>query len=947
MVFRRTITGLAAAAAVLVCLALPAAAETPIPPDAKAAPDPAVKRGVLANGLRYAVMHNSSPAGAVSIRLAMDVGSYEEADNELGFAHFIEHMAFRSTRQSPDGAFDNKFAALGVAIGRDQNAATTLESTVYRIDLPSGGMAAVRPVLDWMRGAADGILFTPAAVDVERGVVLAEKQSREGPAADMQRDTARFQGPGLRSVERDPVGTVQSLGAATPAGLQAFYDRWYRPENGVLIVIGDAPVAELERAAEQAFSSWRGRGAAGVRPAPPPAASARGLDAFTRSHPALPSAVAACRVSPPDPDRGPGLQRMRRDAYSLLWTAILTKRLTHLAAAENSALLGAGASVSRDIPDALVACLIAVPTADQWQRALSVSQAELRRFATAGPTAQEVQTAIEELRSRLRAAQYQGGTRISSAVADQITEAELGGRTFQDPREAMRTFEIAVAGIDPDDVRKAFQSDWSGSGPLLVATAPRAPAKEELLAAWNGNEQAAPLEAYADRADSAWAYRDFGKHGRVKSTERFANPDYARFTFKNGTILNFKHTGFQSGGAEIRVRFGWGERGLVQSMRIPAALAAGLFPMGGLGKMDLEQIASALTNTSWSFTLGIDTDAFLLSSSTLSDQVAQQMQLLAAYMTDPGFRSLMDDKLPTAVDFVYRSYHTEPNLVAVEALENRLYPGQPSLPPREQLAGFKVKDFEQLLRPVLTRSPVEVTIVGDVAEAYAVSAVAATFGALPKRAPLAPPAGQGPFRRFPEALPAFVRATHEGPAEKAAALLMWPLYVATPERRSEEYAIGLAAAIFETRLLQRVRVAMGKAYSPSVASVMPDWADQGYLAVGIETTPADLDQLVAAARQIAAELAAGRITQAELDTARDPLVAAREQAQSRNEAWAGVLSGALRHPEAFDELLGYRAAMQALTLDDVRRAAAAWLARDPMISTALPAAPATAAATRN
>src|SRR4051794_37958886 len=97
-------------------VALPAAADTPIPAEAKAVPDPAVRLGTLANGLRYAVMPNRVPTGAVSIRLAFDVGSYLERDDELGYAHFIEHMAFRSTRQAPTGVLDNRFGRLGVAL---------------------------------------------------------------------------------------------------------------------------------------------------------------------------------------------------------------------------------------------------------------------------------------------------------------------------------------------------------------------------------------------------------------------------------------------------------------------------------------------------------------------------------------------------------------------------------------------------------------------------------------------------------------------------------------------------------------------------------------------------------------------------------------------------------------------------------------------------------------
>jgi zinc protease len=930
-------------AAVLAAFALaapPASAIDPLPPGAALAADPAVRYGSLANGLRYAVMSNDAPAGAISIRRAMRVGSYDEEDAELGFAHFIEHMAFRSTRGAPDGALDNRFASLGVAFGRDQNAATGLETTIYRIDLPGGGTAAAKAVLGWMRDAADGILFTPAAVAVERGVVLAEMQSRNNPAAALQRETDAFQTPGLRS-SRDPGGTEASLKGATPAALQAFYDRWYRPENGMVVIVGDAPPDELQRAVEEAFGGWRGRGDAGTRWRPPER-PVRSLEAFTRSEPSLPATLSACRTPPPPADRGPSLERLRREALGELWASILGTRLAQLGARPGSPLLQAGAFSAGNIPDTGLACLIAAPTADNWREALAATQAELRRFAAHGPTQREVETALDRLRSRLGGAAYQSGTRVSPALADQIAGAEMEGRVFQHPMAALRSLEVAIAGVTADDVKRAFEQDWAGSGPLLVASGPRAPSRQDLLAAWRSNEAAAPLAAYADEVTLPWAYRDFGKRGKVRKREAFADPEFVRLHYDNGVILNFKRTTLQAGGVELRVRFGHGERGLDAATRLPASLAAGFFPMGGLGRMDFRQVALALTNTTWMFTLEIEATAFVLSSSTLTAHVDQQMQLLTAYMTDPAFGPMIDDKLPTAVDMIYRAYRSEPNAVALEALETALYPDKLSIPPREQLAGYRAADFARMLKPVLTTAPIEVTIVGDIEEEAAKRAVAATFGALAPRPPLAAPPGAGPFRHFPEPMPPAATAFHEGPADKAAAILLWPLYVASPERRAEEYAIGLVSAIFQTRLLQRVRGEMGKVYSPAVSNVMIDAADQGHVAAIIEATPADLHALVAAARGVAAELASGRISQAEVDAARQPLVAARLQAQSHNAAWAGILSHMLRNPEALDELVRYQADMDALSLDDVRRAAATWLKRDPIVARALPR-PATAA----
>jgi zinc protease len=933
---KTVLRGTACAVAALLPFSQPVRADAPLPANASMAPDPAVKFGRMANGLRYAIMHNDAPAGAISVRLVVDTGSYEESESELGFAHFIEHMAFRSTKQAPAGALDNRFASLGVALGRDQNAETGLTSTIYRIDLPLGNMDQVRTVLDWMRGAADGIVFAPEGVSVERNVVLAEIRARHNSMTELQKDIAQFQLPGVRSVRRDPGGTEATLNAATPASLEAFYRRWYRPENATLIVIGDAPAEALEQAAQQAFSSWTGTGPATPEPAPLRTLTDPGVAAITRSDPAAPWTVAACRFSPADP-KGPLLETMRHEFYSQLWTTILTRRLAHAIAMPGSPLVGAVASVERDLPDARSACLITAPTGDKWKEAMALGQAELARFAKDGPTQQETNEGLTLLRSRLGGSLFVAGTRQTPLLAEQIADAESRDRPYPHPQEAARVFQLLSAGVTPADVKKAFEVDWSGTGPVLAATTPGALSKEALLAAWRANQGAAPLSAYADRSSATWAYPDFGKPGRVVKRQEFADQDYVRLHYANGTLLNFKHTNLQSGGVEIRVRFGNGERGLTAEQRLPAAIGANVFPSGGLGKMDFEQVGSAMENITWAFNLNVDTNGFTLSNSTISAQVEPEMRLLTAYMTDPGFRPTIDEKLPTMMDTLYRSFLTDPTTVAVDAMERALFPNQLSLPPREQIAGYKAKDFERLLKPALTRAPIEVTVVGDMPEAEAADIVARTFGALPARPPLETPTGKDPFRHFPERLPPGPTAFHQGPRDKAAAIIVWPLYTASPERRREEYSLSLLSTIFETRLIQQIRGTMGKVYSPSVSNPMPDAADQGYMAAVFETSSQDVDQVVAAARRIAAELASGSITQAEVDQARAPLVAERVQSAKRNEAWASILSLTPRFPDAMNELVGYEKDMNALTLADVRAAAATWLKREPLVAKAVPA----------
>jgi zinc protease len=162
--------------------------------------------------------------------------------------------------------------------------------------------------------------------------------------------------------------------------------------------------------------------------------------------------------------------------------------------------------------------------------------------------------------------------------------------------------------------------------------------------------------------------------------------------------------------------------------------------------MDYQQISSALANTTWNFTLEPRPTAFVLNSSTLSDNVEAEMRLLdGLYDRSRGFRPLIDEKLPTVVDLAYRMFSTDPSFVAGPGPGAGGLPGRESMPPRERLAAYRAADFERILKPALTRSPIEVTVVGDISEEDARRAVATTFGALPRR-PALPPLRKAPAR---------------------------------------------------------------------------------------------------------------------------------------------------------------------------------------------------------
>ncbi len=265
------------------------------------------------------------------------------------------------------------------------------------------------------------------------------------------------------------------------------------------------------------------------------------------------------------------------------------------------------------------------------------------------------------------------------------------------------------------------------------------------------------------------------------------------------------------------------------------------------------------------------------------------------------------------------------------------------LPPRALFDSLDSEKLAAVLKPSMTRDPIEVTLVGDIDEASALQLVGDSFGALPARTEALPQRTDMTYLRFPSTAPPPLRAEHQGPADKAMGELVWPLYVATPARRHEEYSIKLLAAIFNDVLRRRVRNELGKTYAPAVATQTPDFADQGQLIVAVEAYPADIDLLIRESRALAGRLAAGEITAEQLDAARIPMLVSVRQSTQNNLHWASALSGSSRDPQNLVDQLGMVDDLNAVTLADVKKAAADWLSVQPLEVRVLPAVSTTTA----
>src|ERR1700733_10478214 len=206
-------------------------------------PDPAVRFGRLANGLRYAVMHNAQPKGRVSVRLAVLTGSMNETEEQRGLAHFVEHEAFNGSTHFAPGTLVKYFQRMGMSFGGDTNAYTGYEETVYQLELPDAGTAALKDAMTLVSDYARGIEFQPAVINKERGIILSEQRTRDTVESRASEDELKFLFPGSRVSQRVPIGLTDVIAGAKRPQFVDYYDSWYRPDQMWVMVVGDVDSA--------------------------------------------------------------------------------------------------------------------------------------------------------------------------------------------------------------------------------------------------------------------------------------------------------------------------------------------------------------------------------------------------------------------------------------------------------------------------------------------------------------------------------------------------------------------------------------------------------------------------------------------------------------------------------------------------------------------------------
>ncbi len=215
--------------------------------------NPKIITGKLSNGLVYYIMENKKPEKKAELRLLIKTGSVQEDNDQLGLAHFIEHMCFNGTKNFPKNDLVEFLQKTGVRFGADLNASTGYDKTQYILPINVENKELYEKSFQVLEDWAHNVTFAGEDIDAERGIIISEWRQRSGVQKRLQDKHFQKLLKGSRYLERDVIGDTNIIRNCPHDALRRYYKDWYRPDLMAVVVVGDIDVADVEKRIKEHF----------------------------------------------------------------------------------------------------------------------------------------------------------------------------------------------------------------------------------------------------------------------------------------------------------------------------------------------------------------------------------------------------------------------------------------------------------------------------------------------------------------------------------------------------------------------------------------------------------------------------------------------------------------------------------------------------------------------
>lgn len=552
--------------------------------------DSSVEVGKLENGLSYYIAENTNPESRVYVRLVVNAGSMNEDDDQRGVAHIVEHMAFNGTEHYPGNDVIKVLEEAGMKFGVDINAFTDFENTVYTLNLPSNDPETFELVMDILSDWASNVTMLKGDLDAERGIVLEEWRARLGPMLRLGDKKSAIEMAGSRYVTRDPIGDPQTIQNVSKYRVADFYNRWYRPDNMSVVVVGDVQTEQVKQLITQKM------GDANV-----PESELEKIDysiplvdgwrseVVSEEGYSSPS-VEVSFFSTFEPDLS--FARYEQDLAHQIATRLLNVRLQRWEQDEDNVVNAANfysSNVGRETTQAVFSLQL---VEGEYQEATQGLFQFVAQLAQQGFSEAEVNGEISRLQGVIERGQDKKNYSID--LAGDLMVAAASGQILVSKDQAYELNKYFLDRITLQQVNEAFLDIIEPKSRLVLLTQPTDKRKPKLASEWVESEWQMSMRT----KQQPWVVDDSNailpvvdpKPGTIKQEKKWAEHRITEYRLSNGSKLVYRYSDSNPGQVHFKALTEGGLRSIPQSDYQALRTAVSLVDDTGVGEVSQADI---------------------------------------------------------------------------------------------------------------------------------------------------------------------------------------------------------------------------------------------------------------------------------------------------------------------------------------------------------------------
>jgi zinc protease len=889
--------------------------------DARLPLDPSIVSGRFANGLRYFIRTTKKPEKRAELRLVVDVGSIVEDDDQLGLAHFVEHMAFNGTENFPKQETVAFLELLGMRFGPSINAFTSFDETVYMLQVPTEKPEVLDRALLILEDWAHGLTFDPDEIDKERGVIKEEWRVRRGagaPPAVLLK--------GSRYAERIPIGTVEVIDNFKHERLIQFYRDWYRPDLMTVIAVGDFDPAAVEKMIRAHFEAIPAAKGAKPRPSYTVPDHPGTLYAIATDPEATNANITIYSKIPARDQRTVGAYRQQ--IVERLFSAMLGARFSELATRPESPFVGAGGSRSGFLGDKDVSTLSALVKGDAIDSTLRVLLTEAERVARFGFTPGELERAKVNVRTAVDRALAERDNTPAASIANELVRHV----TVDEPVPGIEYEHALYARFLPEitlDEVNTLAKSWVPDGNRVITVS--APQKagftvptetrlaEVVTAAMAGKE----ITAYVDKVADAPLLDPLPSPGTIVRTTTRDEYGITEWELSNGIKVVLKPTDFREDEILFRGSSYGGTSLAPDSEYVPASSASAVVSMGGLGAFSTVDLRKKLTGNTATANASIGAYEEVVSGSTSKKDLETMFQLIHLRFTqpraDPTAFQVLQGNMKTSLP----QQRSNPAFLFSEALTSALRGNHPRTRP------ITVETVDQLdLQKSMAFYKDRFGDAGDFTFVFVGSFDPVAMKPLVERY-LASLPSTGREESWKDVGIRYARGVIERRVEKGVEPQSRAAIVFTGDFEHDQasrIAIRAMGEVLQTRLHEALREDLGGTYGVSTGASYTQIPVKEYaVSISFSCDPARTDELIQAAMEQVELLRTGGPTEKEVEATRAKLLRDYEASSKQNPYWLTQLSMRYLSGEPIDSLFELPELYKGITAKTIHEAAKRYL----------------------